>query len=62
MFLPSIPSKQVLAVRRIEFEHITAALILKTDANSLGHKEFVYSHIDGCEAAAVAVQDSGMSV
>ena len=62
MFLSTISSKQILAVRRIELEQITVALILKTDANTLGRKKFVYSHIDDFGSIPVAVQDSGMSV
>src|SRR5262245_43370678 len=62
MFLSTISSKQILAVRRIDLEHITVALILKTDAKAGWRKKFVYSHINDCGSITVAIQDSGMLV
>ena len=55
-------SRQILAVRRIDLEHITVALILKTDVKAGERKKFVYSHIDDCGSITVAIQDSGTSV
>ena|SRR5215813_15103110 len=62
MFLSTISSNQILAVRRIELEHIAVALRLKTDAKAGGRKKFVYSHIDNCRSITVTIQDSGISV
>lgn len=57
-----IPSHRVNRYWPIDLEHITAALILKTDVKAGGRKEFVYSHINGCGSIAVAIQESGIFV
>jgi hypothetical protein len=55
-------SKQILAGRRIDLEHIAVALILKTDVKDGEREKFVYSHIDDCGSITAAIQDSGISV
>src|SRR5262249_32515610 len=61
MFLSTISSNQILAVRRIELEHIAVALRLKTDAKAGGRKKFVYSHIDNCRSLSVTCRVWGFS-